>query len=239
MTEELHHMAAAYALNALDEDERRAFEAHYPKCSICNDDVEDYRETAAQLGKVTATPPSPDLRGRVMGEIATTRQIAPIVPERVVDLAERKRRNQPRQRVLAVAAAAIVGLVGFAAGLRLAGSSDGGSDEILVASDAQTLELEGETGIGMARVVWSPSEDRAVLIADGLADPGEGNAYELWLIDADGPSPTGLFTPGDDGEVRVEVTLNGADPAAWGITSEPDTGSAQPTGEILFIAETA
>jgi len=57
MTEDLHHLAAAYALNALDEIERGEFEAHYPTCSICSAEVADYRETAALLAEATATPP--------------------------------------------------------------------------------------------------------------------------------------------------------------------------------------
>lgn len=235
MTEDLHHLAAAYALNALDEVERRAFEAHYPSCSICSAEVADYRETAALLAESTATAPPDDLKARLMAEIGDTRQIAPIVPERVVDLAERKRRSQPRQRVLAAVAAAIVAVVGFVGGLQFA-RSDNDSD-VLLAADAVTLPLSGDAG--QARVVWSESEDRAVLIAAGLGDPGDGNAYELWLIDADGANPTGLFTPDDDGNVTIQLPLDGRDPDAWGITIEPDIGSDQPTEPILLIGETA
>ncbi len=235
MTEDLHHLAAAYALNALDEIERREFEAHYPTCAICSAEVADYRETAALLAESVAVPPPADLKARLMAEIGDTRQIAPILPERVVDLAERKRRNQPRQRVLAAVAAAIVAVAGFVGGLQFAGSGD--DTDVVFAADAITLPLEGDAG--EARVVWSASEDRAVLIAAGLDDPGDGMAYELWLIDADGANPTGLFTPDDDGNVTIELPLDGRDPDAWGITIEPDTGSDQPTEPILLIGETA
>lgn len=235
MTEDLHHLAAAYALNALDEIERREFEAHYPTCSICSADVADYRETVGLLAASVATPPPVDLKARLMAEIDDTRQIAPILPKRVVELAERKHRNQPRQRVLAAVAAAVVAVVGFVGGLQLAGSGD--DSEVVFAADAITLPLEGDTG--QARVVWSASEDRAVLIAAELGDPGEGNAYELWLIDTEGANPTGLFTPDADGTVAIELSLDGRDPDAWGITIEPDTGSDEPTEPILFIGETA
>ena len=234
MTEDLHHLAAAYALNALDEIERREFEAHYPTCAVCSAEVADYRETAGLLAASVATPPPADLKARLMGEIADTRQIASIVPERVVDLAERKRRNQPRQRVLALAAAAVVAAVGFVGGLQFTRS--GNDVDVLVAADAITLPLAGDAG--QARVVWSAEEDRAVLIAAGLDDPGEGNAYELWLIDSDGANPTGLFTPDVDGSVTIELPLDGREPAAWGITIEPDTGSDQPSEPILLIGET-
>lgn len=235
MTDDLHHLAAAYALDALDDSERRAFEAHYPSCAICSAEVSDYRETAAQLAEATFTPPPEDLRARIMAEVATTRQIAPLLPDKVVDLAERKRRDQPRRRILALAAAALVAAVGFVGGLQFA-TTDSGVDAVLAAADAQTLELDGERG--SARVVWSPSRDRAILIASELADPGDGRAYELWLIDDSGANPTGLFVPETDGTVRVELPLDGRSPAAWGITNEPASGSPQPTGDILLIGET-
>lgn len=236
MTEDLHHLAAAYALDALDEQERREFEAHYPSCAICSAEVADYRETAAHLADAVSSPPPADLKARIMAEVGETRQIAPILPERVVDLAERKRRNQPRQRVLALAAAAIVAVVGFVGGLQFAGGGDD-VDVVLAAPDAVTLPLDGEAG--QARVVWSPTENQAVLIASGFEDPGDGMAYELWLIDAEGANPTGLFVPDADGNVTIDLPLDGRTPAAWGITIEPDSGSTQPTEPILFIAETA
>lgn len=236
MTDDLHHLAAAYALNALDEAERREFEAHYPTCSICSADVTDYRETAALLADSAASAPPDALKARLMAQIGETRQIGPVLPDRVVDLGDRKRRGQSRQRVLALAAAAIVAVAGFVGGLQFARGGDD-LDAVLAAPDAVTLPLEGEAG--QARVVWSPSENQAVLIASGLDDPGDGMAYELWLIDGDGANPTGLFVPDADGNVTVELPLAGRTPAAWGITIEPDSGSAAPTEPILFLAETA
>lgn len=235
MTEDLHHLAAAYALDALDDLERREFEAHYPSCSICSTEVADYRETAAHLAEVSATAPPDDLKAKLMAEISQTRQIAPIVTERAIDLARRRGPHEPRQRIFALAAAAVVAVVGFIGGLQFS-RSGGDIDSVLLAADAITLSLEGETGD--ARVVWSESEDRAVLIASGLGDPGEDSAYELWLIDAEGASPTGLFVPDDDGDITVELALNGRTPSAWGITIEPDTGSIQPTGPLLLTGET-
>lgn len=234
MTEDLHHLAAAYALDALDDQERREFEAHYPSCSICSTEVADYRETAAHLAEVSATAPPVDLKARLMAEIGQTRQIAPIVSARAIDLPGRRRLREPRQRILALAAAAVVAVVGFIGGLQFS-RSDGDIDSVLLAADATTLSLEGE--MGDARVVWSESEDRVVLIASDLDDPGEDRSYELWLIDAEGASATGLFVPDDDGNITVELALDGRTPSAWAITIEPDTGSNQPTGPLLLTGE--
>ena len=71
MTQDLHHLAAAYALDALEPDERAAFEAHYPSCEICSREVVEFRQTAAVLAAQTATPPPADLRAAVMAEVRT------------------------------------------------------------------------------------------------------------------------------------------------------------------------
>ena len=89
MNSELHHLAAAYSLDALDPDERQAFEAHYPTCEICSADVTDYRDVAASLAAAEEAAPSADVRAKVLAEIAQTRQISPRDP-RVVDLAARR-----------------------------------------------------------------------------------------------------------------------------------------------------
>ena len=47
--ERLHELAAGYALDALDDDERAAFEQHLAECEQCAADVRGFRETAALL----------------------------------------------------------------------------------------------------------------------------------------------------------------------------------------------
>lgn len=239
MTNELHHLAAAYALDALSEDERRQFEAHYPSCSVCSGEVSDFRETAAVLALgASATPPA-DLKRNVMAEIAQTRQISPLLPDGVVDLAEQRRRKVAnRPRILAAVAAALVVVVGTVAALGLRPGSTDDITVVLAAPDAQTLELVG-SGPGSVRVVWSPTEDEAVILGSDFDAPGAGRDYVLWLIDGDGANPTGLFEPDEDGLVEARFELNGRSPAAWGITNEPDGGSPQPTTDILYVGETA
>ena len=61
---EIHHLGAAYALDALDERERAAYEAHFATCDICRTDVAEYRAAAADLASLTATPPPPDVKAR-------------------------------------------------------------------------------------------------------------------------------------------------------------------------------
>lgn len=230
---EIHHLGAAYALDALDDRERAAFEAHFATCDICRDDVREFRATAASLGAVTATPPPADLRAKVLGEIATTRQLSPL-PDAVVRLADR-RRSRPVVALLAAAAAVVC----FVAGALVVGSRGGGFDdtvaEMLREPGAQLVPLRGDGG-GTVQVLWAG--DRAAIYGDGLEPAPDGSVYELWLIDDAGATPMGLLDDADDGRVEDVVTIDGR-PSAWGITLEPAGGSATPTMPILYVGEVA
>ncbi len=235
MNEELHHLVGAYALDALDTDERAAFEAHLGTCELCRADLVEFRATAAEIAVATRSTPPADLKARVMAGVATTRQVSPVVPDRVVDLAERRRRNVARPRLLAAIAAAVVFVAGIAGAASLVGRSADPAGELAEAGDAIVVDLESAEGApGTIRVVWSPEEDRANVIGDGLADAGTDRAYALWFLNADGTvAPAGLFTP-DDGEVDVTLDLDDIDGIGWGITIEPSTGSEQPTTPVIY-----
>lgn len=234
---EIHHLGAAYALDALDDRERAAFEAHYATCEICRTDVREMRAAAAELATLTAGEPPADLRAKVLAEIATTRQLSPL-PSPVVRLADR-RRSRPVMAALAVAAAAVCFVVGaLVVGGR--GGDDFGDEvaAMMLEPGVGVAQLSGEDGASFT-VVWDG--ERAAVMADGLraADPGTG--YELWLIDDAGqPRPMRLLADADGGEVRAFLPfageLAGVEPTAWGVTIEPDGGSDAPTGDVLYSA---
>lgn len=237
MTGDLHHLAAAYALDALDDAERAEFEAHYPTCETCRAEIAHHRETATELADATAVAPPIALERAVMDAIARTPQdlAAPVTAPPVSRLAAR-RRIGPRA-VVASAAAVVVLIIGATV---LLGQRTGTSpvDDVLAAPDAVVTTLlrtpDGDTG--SFRVVWSPGRDRVAVIAEDLPDPGAGRVYGLWAIVGDTPVPAGLFTP-DDGSLRTAVDIEDVDAAAWGVTVEPAAGSAAPTTPILFFAE--
>lgn len=242
MSDELHHLAQAYALDALDDVERVAFEAHYPTCDICSADVRAGRAVAARLAERTTTAPPDRLRDSIMAEIASTRQLSPLEPGRPTapDELDARRQRRGAARWLAAAAASIVlVVVGVAVAVRTAGDETPGIDDVVASADASFTDLEGD-GDGVVRVVWSPSLAQVAVIGGDLAAPGEGLVYELWSLTAAGAAvPAGLFTPDDDGDVRAVLDLDGAAgvTAAWGVTIEPDGGSAQPTSDVLFVGE--
>jgi len=89
------------------------------------------------------------------------------------------------------------------------------------------------TGPGSFKVAWSAADGKAVVIGDGLTDPGDGKAYELWTIDAAGPHAVRLLDKAKGEQVRRVVAIDGQ-PTEWAVTVEPAGGVDAPTGEIIY-----
>ncbi|MET7439499.1 zf-HC2 domain-containing protein, partial [Streptomyces sp. NPDC005568] len=56
-TVDLHTLTGAYALHALSEDERGAFERHAADCEACTEEVRELTETAARLALAVSAVP--------------------------------------------------------------------------------------------------------------------------------------------------------------------------------------
>jgi anti-sigma-K factor RskA len=97
----LHELTAAYALDALDADDRRAFEEHLGECENCRSELAALGETVGALAYSAEGPvPSSELRGRII-------DAARAEPPTVVALRPRRTRYYVGT---ALAAAAAVGL---------------------------------------------------------------------------------------------------------------------------------
>jgi anti-sigma factor RsiW len=168
--EDLHERTAAYALDALDADERSAYEAHLAECDRCRADLHDLGETVGALALGAVGPAPPDaLRERIL--VAAREEGS----SNVVSIGSGRRR-----RWYAVGAAAAVAAVGLAIGLSVALSGGGSSTNKLAAS------VSVDNGV-------------AELTVFGLPDAPAGKAYEIWVIEGKtAPKPAGLFT--DTGE---------------------------------------
>jgi anti-sigma-K factor RskA len=232
---DIHQLAAAYALDAVDERERAEFEAHYPSCAVCRPEVAGFRETLSQVASAVAEAPPLSLKANVMAEISATRQLSPLLPDAVADLATYRQKRQRMARTLSVAAALLLIAVGaFIVGRRSSGENTYASEaaDIFEQPDARTTSLEG-TGTGSFKVVWSPTIKKAVVVGDGLADPGPGKAYELWLVDADGAHAVRLLDKAAGRQVRRVVSVDSS-PIQWAVTVEPEAGVDLATGDIIF-----
>src|SRR5919108_3134673 len=222
----IHELTAAYALDALDEDERTSFEEHLSTCARCREELADLGQTAALLahGAPAATPP-PALRERILAE-ARSSNGATVIPF-------------PRRPRLALSVAAAItaaaAVLAIAFGVRSASLSDDLDETrkavaILGDPGARSIPLEGADG----RLVVDP-KGSAALSVQGLRPAPKGKTYELWVIDDGKPRPAGLFE-GEEGQNVVlldEQVDRGARVAA---TLERDGGVDEPTGRQLFSA---
>lgn len=76
---DIHALSGAYALDALDPDERAAFEDHLRSCASCRDEVSSFRAATAALAQDAATAPPDSLRAAVLSGIRDVRPLPPVV----------------------------------------------------------------------------------------------------------------------------------------------------------------
>ncbi|WP_422735765.1 anti-sigma factor [Micromonospora sp. WMMD729] len=233
MSADIHTLAGAYALNAVDDLEGAAFERHLAECESCRQEVTELRETVARLADDTALDATPsELRERTLAEAARTPQL------RSAAAAGSARQSASRWRQLTVAAAAAVLVAGGASAVTWTVGNDRISDErarseqarqiaaVLDAPDARVFERSLQPG-GAATVVVSRDRDRGVVLLRDLPEPGPGRIYELWLIRGKEPRKVGQLAEG----IRASTMVIGpvAEAGTFGLSNEPAGGSVAPT----------
>jgi anti-sigma-K factor RskA len=235
-TPEVHALTGPYVLNALPEDERVGFEAHLADCRSCSAEVAELREAANKLGTAVATEPPPALKARVLAEIATTRQLHPLVKqeEPIAPRPAVVKKGYSRRSFFGLAAAglAVAGAGGIAIDQYRDNSRTTRENEELAAllaeSDAQTVRGDVKGG-GNATVVMSPSKDRAIVLLHGLQKLPNGKIYQLWLMDKSRTMHSAGLASGRATDQAKLIQGGVADKIYFGLTVENTPGSATPT----------
>ncbi|MCB1246342.1 MAG: anti-sigma factor, partial [Acidimicrobiia bacterium] len=215
MSEAIHGLVAAYALDALDTEEAAAFEAHLTDCEACCAELDQLRETAAALAEGLETDPPASLKRSVMDAIDS--EPIPLT---------RRRRTLRRVATAAVAAAAVLALVVLV-------TSGGRStiDDVLAAPDAVTIPMDGTHGT--AAFTYSASLGDGVFHGEALVELPGDQVYQLWVIRDTDPVPDATFTPATDPEVLI-TGLAAGEVIAY--TVEPTGGSTAPTTGAIATA---
>lgn len=182
--DEIADLLGAYALDAVDRDERDAVEAHLAECPQCAAEVADHREVAAMLAYSGA--PAPD---GVWSKIVDALEEQP--PELTLpvsghalaggdvhrdELADRRARRSPRPILLGAAAAAAVVFALFAG--VLIGSDDDGQDQTEFAVDSLEDIARRALNDPQATKVTLSSPDDAEISARAAVQP-DGSGYLL------------------------------------------------------------
>ena len=156
------------------------------------------------------------------------------LPPQVVEVRPRRRRFP----ALVAAAAAVVALGAGGTLVATQPWSDepsiniSATEAVLRADDAERYVQKFDDG-SKATVYRSKELGQAVLVTEGMADPGEGKVYELWL-DHDGEMVAAGFMPkGPDNTVLLSGDAAAAE--GVGITVEPEGGSDEPNLDTAVV----
>jgi anti-sigma-K factor RskA len=229
MSNDPHDLLAAYALDALDDDERERFERHLPDCEECTEQLALLREPVAALAYAAEGPvPPKELRDRIVeGARAEPRAAVIKLP----------RRNWAFAAVGGVAAAAAALAIGL--GLWANSLSNSLDRERSAKSALDQLLTENATAkplIGANGSLIVNRNGRAAILVCGLANAPSSKIYEAWVIKGNSPEPAGLFE-GGSGCSPVFLTQRVPKNATVAVTLERAGGATSPTLPILFRAE--
>jgi len=101
-----------------------------------------------------------------------------------------------------------------------------------------TVPLQGQTIApeAYAKVYWNKENNTVYLDVKGLPDPPKGKVYQVWSLKLNPLTPTSLGTIDDfiTDANKIFTIDNPNDSQAFGITLEPEGGSASPTLEQLY-----
>jgi anti-sigma-K factor RskA len=202
----VHDLTAAYALDALDADEARGYEAHLASCERCRDELASLQATAASLAYAAppAAPPA-SLRDRILEAARAERpNVVPLRP---------RAWSRPLAAVAAVAACAAVGLGVWNITLHNR-----------LGRAPQALRGVPLTGAKGSVVV---AGGRGALVFADLAPAPPGKTYEAWVVTNGHAAGAGTFSGGR----TIVVSLSRSVPqgAVVAVTVERAGGVAQPT----------
>lgn len=247
-----------YALNALDGEDKQAFETHLRACPACAQRLAEARRQTSLLGLAAApvTPP-PALKAALMRRIqnegrATVEQksVAPV----------RKKSWGLRFSLSFAAATAILALATFLLGKQyllqrqqigqlqaqlqaaqtLAAQTAAAMHvyaDVVSAPDtvSVTLQQQNSAAPGQAHVLFNARMGLAIY--SGLISPApSGKSYQLWLVPASGaPLSAGLVAASQQNGPLVAHFQPGVSATAFAVTVEPQGGSPQPTGPKVLV----
>jgi anti-sigma-K factor RskA len=247
--------AAAYALGALDGEERAQFEEHLAGgCAACATAVRELCETVADVARdVPPMIPPAHVKAELMRRVAAT-------------ASSRSGRRHWLRWGLATAAA-VIGVSAFVAGLvasryeaRIGAMAretaairadlrrqDAALRDRLAISQAvidllldPATRVVGLRGLGpnpeaVGRVVWHDTAGGHLFVAN-LPPPPSGKIYELWTIGAGPPRPAGLFKVDASGRASQPIPPTRSPVQVFAVTLEPEAGVPAPTGPMVLAS---
>ena len=230
-TDTVHELTAAYALDALDENERREYEAHLAHCEQCRAELGSFSETAAALAYGVAGPePPPHLRSRILDRARAERpNVVPLRPRWAIPAAV--------TAVAAVAAAIVLAVWASSLSNRV-GSLQSQRDRqerlaaVLASPGAQVLQFGNNGRLVVTR------QGQAALVFRRLPPAAPGMTYQAWVARGAGkPRSAGTFSAGGD-TTSIVLTTPVPTGASVLVTQERAPGVRHPQHQPIYKATT-
>jgi anti-sigma-K factor RskA len=219
----IEELLAVRALGGLDGEDVADLDrmlADHGDCQECRSLEAASAATASALAMaldpIEVDPAMPD---RILADRATE-------PEVRDDLAARRDREGPRWLAVAAVAAVLVLVASSLAVIR------NGSDDPTTSPAQRIVTFEGSDTATLA-MAFVPGQSGVIFWGEGLSDPGEGQTYEIWMIEDGEPISGGCVSP-TDGRVAVFVDADVSTAQEMAVTVEPASCPGAPSGEIVL-----
>lgn len=235
MRDDIHLLAGAYALDALEGDELAFFDRHLEGCADCRAEVDAYSEALGALHAGVAEEPPASLRSAVLDEVARTPQ-----EQRTPPAGQPPATAGPvgggRRRLIAVAAALAILAVGTTASAVVLWQENARLAEIAqeesARADQQTALAEEQSALAEEQsAVAEEQRELARLLAGGsqaeLEGEGTGSARFVWDAATDeGVLVADGFAQPDADEAYQLWVIADDEPQSAGLFTTADDGSA-------------
>ena len=247
---EPHTLAGAYAMDALDGQDRVRFERHLERCEECTREVAGLHEATARLAGAAAVRPPDALKELLLAETARTRQLPPVTSDATRRRAPagygarlariRARLRAPRLAAVLAGVAVLAAVAVWAGGTVVRSApptqSPVGHDvaTVLTAPDLAVLSGRVRTG-GTATVMMSRQDRMLVFAAAGLRALPGSQCYELWLMGPGADRPAGLLPMPKHGMSGPVVAGGLRTGDRLGLTVEPAHGTGRPTSPLILV----
>lgn len=256
MGRELNHPEAvellgAYALDALEADERAAVERHALHCPSCTAEIVDHREVAGLLTPGWAKPP-PGVWEKIaasLEDVPPPLDLAPVIAmkpaqeHRMAPVVTSRRRGVVTgiAAMVAVAAATVIGLLGF----RVADDNrrfrdlaigdptaqlERSANAASAAPEAKRVAMRSEDGTRTAEAVVLP-DGTGYLVRSNLPPLSPEKTYQLWAIIGSSKISVGVL----GAEPEVSSFRMDGDVSALAITEEARGGVERTTKDPVVV----
>lgn len=235
---EIQQALGAYALDALEGEEREAIELHLPECPRCRSEVASHREVASLLAHAGTSAPT-GLWDRISSSLEEAPPALRLLDSRAPRPVER------RWLTSALVAAAIAALLATTAGVRVvrqehrinslaaAVRSESLRDAAFaaMADPSASRTVLKSPDAAMAVTLVTVKDGGAYLVQDNLAPLPVDRTYQLWAL---------------VGESKVSAAILGGDPGltafrvpgavdGFAITEEASPGATAPTRTPVVV----